>query len=152
MAAMPSAMAGVLASSLMEGSSVAHEGVDLRREDVEIEFVAREGFAAAGDRVGVVVLDTRMDDDLLDKGLVNELVNRVQVARKEIGLEFTDRIKVSLVGNARVHAVVQRFKGAIAAEVLAIEVSADVPIKGGYDREVEVEGHAVRLGVARAAA
>jgi isoleucyl-tRNA synthetase len=150
MAAMPSATAGVLASSLMEGNAVAHEGVELRREDVEIEFVAREGFAAAGDRVGVVVLDTRMDAELLDKGLVNELVNRVQVARKEMGLEFTDRVHVSLVGNARVQGVVRRFREAIAAEVLAIEVSADMPIAGGYDREVEVEGEAVRLGVVRA--
>ena len=46
------------------------EGVGLRREDVEIEFVAKEGFAAAGDRVGVVVLDTRIDEDAARQGLL----------------------------------------------------------------------------------
>src|SRR5262249_19734818 len=98
MGALTSAHAGSLAGSLVGGQGVVFEGVALRREDVEIEFVAKEGFAAAGDRAGVVVLDTRLDADLLDKGLRNELVNRVQMARKELGLDFTDRVRLHLVG------------------------------------------------------
>ncbi len=151
MAAMPSAKAGELASALMEGQSTTVDGVELKREDVEIEFVAREGFAAAGDRVGVVVLDTRLDADLLDRGLVNELVNRVQAARKDLGLEYADRIRVSIVGGERVRAVVTRFRESIAAEVLAIDVSPDNPVVGGYDRTVDVDGEPVRVGVVRAA-
>ncbi len=149
MATLPSAWAGELASSLLDGESVTLEGVELKREDVEIEFVAKEGFAAAGDRVGVVVLDTRIDADLLDRGLVNELVNRVQAARKELGLGYADRILVSIVGSERVRAVVNRFRESIAAEVLAIDVSADKPVLGGYDREVDVDGETVRIGVTR---
>jgi isoleucyl-tRNA synthetase len=128
------------------------EGVELKRDDVEIEFIAKEGFAAAGDRAGVVVLDTRIDADLLDRGLVNELVNRVQAARKDMGLEYADRILVSIVGGGhmggeRLCAVVNRFKDYIAAEVLAIDVSADNPVLGGYDRHVDVDGEPVRVGV-----
>ena len=149
MAAMPSARAGELASSLMDGAAVTLEGVDLKREDVEIEFIAKEGFAAAGDRVGVVVLDTRIDAELLDRGLLSELVNRVQAARKELGLGYADRILVSIVGGERVRAVVTRFKESIAAEVLAIDVSADNPVLGGYDRDVDVDGETVRIGVVR---
>jgi isoleucyl-tRNA synthetase len=152
MGTLPSARAATLAASLMEGAQVVFDGVDLRREDVEIEFVAKEGFAAAGDRAGVVVLDTRVDAELLDKGFVNELVNRVQVARKEMGLEFTDRVRLSILGSARVGEIVRRFKDTIAAEVLAIEVSADTPVTGGYEREVDVEGEKVGLGVVRAPA
>ena len=149
MAAMASARAGELASALMEGQLSTVDGVELKREDVEIEFVAREGFAAAGDRVGVVVLDTRLDADLLDRGLVNELVNRVQAARKDLGLEYADRIRVSIVGGERVRAVVTKFRESIAAEVLAIDVSADNPVVGGYDRHVDVDGESVRVGVVR---
>jgi isoleucyl-tRNA synthetase len=150
MGAMPSATAGVLASALMGGDSTTLEGVELKREDVEIEFVAKEGFAAAGDRVGVVVLDTRVDDALLDRGLVNELVNRIQTARRELGLEYTDRIRVSIVGGERMTAVVAGARDAIASEVLAVDVSPLTPVVGGYDRDVDVDGEPVRLGVARA--
>lgn len=152
MATMASARAGGLASALMDGQSVALEGVDLKREDVEIEFAAKEGFAAAGDRVGVVVLDTRIDAALLDRGLVNELVNRVQAARKEMGLEYADRVRISILGSERVRVVVDAFSEYIAAEVLAISVSADTPVLGGYDRDVDVDGEPVRIGVARTSA
>jgi isoleucyl-tRNA synthetase len=149
MGAMPSAKAGELASVLMAGQVTTLDGVELKREDVEIEFVAREGFAAAGDRVGVVVLDTRLDAALLDRGLVNEFVNRVQVARRELGLEYTDRIRVSILGSERVCAVVGSAREAIAGEVLALDVSPVEPVLGGYDREIDVDGEAIRLGVAR---
>jgi isoleucyl-tRNA synthetase len=152
MGVMPSARAGELASALMAGQSVALDGVELGREDVEIEFAAKEGFAAAGDRVGVVVLDTRIDAALLDRGLQNELVNRVQVARKELGLEYTDRIRVSIVGSERVRAVVARGKSAIEAEVLAVDLSSETPVTGGYDRQLDIDGEVVRVGVARAEA
>jgi isoleucyl-tRNA synthetase len=149
MASMPSALAGDVASTLMGGRSVTLDGVrvELSREDVEIEFVAKEGFAAAGDRVGVVVLDTRIDGALLDRGLLNELVNRVQAARKELGLEYTDRIRVSLLGSARVRAVVTDGKDLLEREVLALHVSTDAPVLGGYDQEVDVDGETVRVGV-----
>jgi isoleucyl-tRNA synthetase len=150
MAAMVSAKAGDLAAALMDGQSVTLEGIELKREDVEIEFAAKDGFAAAGDRVGVVVLDTRIDAELLDRGLVNELVNRVQAARKEMGLEYADRIRVSIIGSDRLRVVVTKFGEYIAAEVLAIGVSADKPVLGGYDREMDVDGETVRVGVARA--
>src|ERR1019366_8050971 len=150
MGAMPSARAGELASALMAGETPTLDGVELKREDVEIEFVAKEGFAAAGDRVGVVVLDTRIDAALLDRGLVNEFVNRIQVARKELALEYTDRIRVSIVGSDRVSAIVTGAGDAIASEVLAVEVSPRTPVLGGYDREIDVDGEPVRLGVALA--
>jgi isoleucyl-tRNA synthetase len=150
MAAMPSVTAQELASSLMGGRAVTLDGVELGREDVEIEFAAKEGFAAAGDRVGVVVLDTRIDATLLDRGFVNELVNRIQNARKEMGLEYTDRIRVSILGSDRVRRVVSEASKAIEAEVLAIEVSPIEPVSGGYERELDVDGEPVRFGIARA--
>ncbi len=74
------------------------EGVELARDDVEMTFEPKAGFAAAGDRVGSVVLDTRLDDELRDLGLVRELQYRIQTMRKEARLEYTDRIRVSVLG------------------------------------------------------
>ncbi len=152
MAAMPSTAAGELASKVMAGQPMTLEGIELGREDVEIEFIAREGFAAAGDRVGVVVLDTRVDSALLDRGLLNELVNRLQAARKDLGLEYTDRIRVSLLGSDRLRTIVMQGKDILEREVLAVDVSTDAPVLGGYDHEVDVDGEVVRVGVARSSA
>jgi isoleucyl-tRNA synthetase len=70
MGALSSADAGVFAAKLMESGKETFGGIELERADVEIEFVSKDGFAAAGDRGGVVVLETTLDDELREKGLV----------------------------------------------------------------------------------
>jgi isoleucyl-tRNA synthetase len=150
MGTLPSKDAGALAAKLMAGASATLAGVELRRDDIEVEFIAKEGFAAAGDRAGVVVLDTRMDDALRDRGLLRELQYRVQTLRKELGLEYTDRIRVAVVGNARVKQVVETYRDGLAAEVLAVEVSSSEPGERMEVRDLDVDGEAVRIGIARA--
>jgi isoleucyl-tRNA synthetase len=150
MAGLASGEAAAAAARLMAGATVTFDAIDLTQGDVEIEFVAKEGFAAAGDRAGVVVLDTRLDDALRDRGLVSELVNRVQAIRKDMSLEYTDRIRVWLAGSERMQAVVKKHGDDIGAEVLAVEVSTAAASPSGDIREIEVEGEAVRIIVSRA--
>ncbi len=175
MSQLSSSEAGAIASRIMAGEAVHLAGVDLRRDDVEVEFVAKEGFAAAGDRTGVVVLDTRMDDELRELGFMRELQNRVQNLRKELGLEYTDRIRLWIAGSERVAGIVEKYRAELAGEVLATSVVTAVGSKqeapadasgagasgasaasgapaGGWARvvDVEVEGESARLAVARA--
>jgi isoleucyl-tRNA synthetase len=155
MGALGSREAGALASTVLAGGAVTLEGVELRRDDVEVELVAKPGFAAAGDRIGVVLLDTQIDDELRDLGFVREIVNRVQTMRKELGLEYTDRIRLGVVGGERVRSVVDRHKDAIAREVLAQGVRTESlgasGSSGSYAlaRDVDVDGEAVRLEIER---
>jgi isoleucyl-tRNA synthetase len=123
-------------------------GVTLNREDVEVTFTTKEGFVAAGDRVGVVVLETAMDDELLQLGFLRELQSRVQTVRKERGLEYTDRIRLTCSGGARTKDVIARYGSELAEEVLATSVAfADAPPQGANAVEVEVEGETVHLVV-----
>jgi isoleucyl-tRNA synthetase len=133
------------------------EGVNITRDDVEMTFEPKPGFAAATDRVGSVFLDVTLDDELRDLGLVRELQYRIQAMRKDLGLEYTDRIHVSVVGGVRVARIVEEYRAVLAAEVLAVDVSTrplpnvtlhDHP-DGAEVRELDVEGETVRLGLAR---
>ncbi len=151
MGTMPPADAQALVATLLADGKANVHGVDVDREDVEVAFDAKEGYAAAGDRVGVVVLDTRLDDALRDLGYLRELLNRIQTARKEMGLDFVDRIHVHVDGTDRTKRVVAANEKMIASECLAVGISFD----GGTSdasaaREVDVEGDAVRLTVTRA--
>ncbi len=150
MGAMSSKDAGALASRLMVGGTATLDGVELSRDDIEVEFVAKEGFAAAGDRAGVVVLDTRLDDGLRDRGLVRELQYRIQALRKELALEYTDRIRVTVLGSERIRRVLDEYRDLLAAEVLAVEVSTTQSAAGTELRELDVEGESVRVGIVKA--
>jgi isoleucyl-tRNA synthetase len=120
------------------------------RDDVEMSFEPAPGVAAAADRVGSVFLDTQLDDELRDLGLLRELQNRIQTIRKEMDLEFTDRIRVWVAGSDRVRAIVEAYRETLAPEVLAVEVLTTKPDAGVETREADVEGEAVGIGVARA--
>ena len=150
MAAMSSADAATFAAALMEAGKASLGGIDLERADVEVEFVSKEGFAAAGDRAGVVVLETTLDDELRDLGFARELQNRVQTMRKEIGLEYTDRIALGVMGDDYVRSIVARDKGRLEAEVLATSVLVGAMPSDALTRDVDVDGHAVTLGMIRA--
>jgi isoleucyl-tRNA synthetase len=153
MSGLSSADAATFASRLMEGEIVTVDGIDLRRDEVELEFVARDGFAAAGDRVGVVLLDTQIDQALRDQGLLRELLNRLQALRKEMGLEYTDRIRVFIEGSERVRGLVDKEREGLASEVLAVEVSTTLPpgaLPAAEVHEIEVEGERARVAIVRA--
>jgi isoleucyl-tRNA synthetase len=146
MTAMSPADAQALVAALLANGKATLQGVELDREDVEVAFDALEGYAAAGDRVGVVVLDTRLDDTLRDLGYLRELLNRVQTARKEMGLDFVDRIRLSIAGTDRTRRVVEANLESIASESLATSVKyADDA--GADARDVDVEGDAVRFAI-----
>jgi isoleucyl-tRNA synthetase len=148
MAALSSADAGTFAAKLMETGKETLGGIELERADVEIEFVSKEGFAAAGERVGVVVLETTLDDELREKGFVRELVSLIQARRKHDNLDFVARIRLAIEGSDRVKRIVTESDAFIKAEVLAVEVTTS--LTAGPEWMIEdlvVDGEPVKLGM-----
>jgi isoleucyl-tRNA synthetase len=124
--------------------------IDIVADDVEVSFEPKTGIAAAADRVGSVFFDTTLDEELLDLGLLREIQSRVQAFRKEMGLEYTDRILLSVLGGERVSRVVNAHCDALAIEVLAARISTEQHFPGADVREVAIDGEGVWLGIARA--
>jgi isoleucyl-tRNA synthetase len=149
MAGLSSDAAAHIVTELFAGATVAVDGVDLSRDDVEIAFVTKDGFAAAGDRVGVVVLDSRLDDELLELGTVREVQNRIQGARKRLALDYADRIHVRFRAEDAVAGVIARHEEALSREALALSI-ARVDEGEGEPLVESIDGHELRLWVTKA--
>ncbi|MDB4992755.1 MAG: Isoleucyl-tRNA synthetase, partial [Myxococcaceae bacterium] len=140
-------------AELGKTGSVIVAGVTLTQEDVEIGMTTKDGFAAAGDRrYGVVVLESTLDDELKERGFVRELQNRVQSARKDMELEYADRVRVRIEGSDRVQAIMNAHKDAMGKEVLAVEVLVGPLLEAMTEgtKEHDVDGEKVRIEVVRA--
>jgi isoleucyl-tRNA synthetase len=146
MAKLAPEQAAALNAQLLSDGKITVDGVELLPEDVEVAFTTKEGFAAAGDRVGVVALETALDDHLRELGFLRELQSRVQAMRKDMGLEFTDRIVLGLSGGPRLSGVLAKYKDDLAREVLATAIE---PSHSGDEREVDVEGESVKMSMLR---
>lgn len=96
--------------------------VSLSAEEVLVQVVAKEGFAAAGSSVGVVVLDTKVDDALREEGRFREVLARVQGLRKDLALDFAARIELSLRGAPELLKALESRLDLLKSEALAEEV------------------------------
>ena len=99
--------------SLVDGAPVA-AGVDAAAEgEYELQLVAAdaEHSRAAARRQGVVVLDTEVTPELAAEGLARDVVRVVQQARRDAGLDVSDRIVVSVSAAGEVRAAVDGVPG-----------------------------------------
>ena len=127
------------------------EQLELGPEEIAVSLEAREGFAAAAGAAGVVVLHTALSDALIEEGLFREVLNRVQTFRKELDLEYTGRIRLTLDGADRLLSAVRPRAEALGRETLAVEIQIGAPPPAGaHVHEATIEGEPLRLGLLRA--
>ena len=71
--------------------------INLGLSDVEISSKDIEGWLVANEGSITVALDVTITEDLKREGIARELINRIQNTRKDIGLEVTDKIKLTVL-------------------------------------------------------
>src|SRR6185436_8974041 len=139
------------AAALREGRTVgiALDGHDheLAADDLLVGLQPLEGFQVEREGGHAVALDLAMDEALKREGWAREVVRAVQNARKDAGLEVSDRIALTLGGDPELVAVAEEFEGLVADEVLA--TSVDFGGNGG-SFSATVDGRTLSVGVARA--
>ncbi|WP_199438970.1 isoleucine--tRNA ligase [Umezawaea beigongshangensis] len=135
-----------------ESGAVEAAGVELLPGEYEQRLVATDPAATAAlpGGGGLVVLDTAVTPELAAEGVARDLVRVVQQARKDAGLDVSDRIALTLQLPAEVAEAVRTFENFVAGETLADEVThAEVGDGTGSDGVVG-DGAKVRVLVERA--
>ncbi|MFY1687315.1 isoleucine--tRNA ligase [Plantactinospora sp. WMMB782] len=99
-------------------------GVRLEPGEYELKLVPAdaEHSAPLPGAEGVVVLDTTVTPELAAEGLARDVVRVVQQARRDAGLDVSDRVEVRLAAGAEVVAAVGAYRDFVAREVLADSV------------------------------
>jgi isoleucyl-tRNA synthetase len=132
--------------------------VALTAEEVEVRLQAKPGWAAANDKGVVVVLATELTPELVEEGLARDLVRAIQDQRKEMGLEFTDRIAVAIqTENEELRRAANNWTDYIKNEVLSVQFgceSSGIPVAigaldGSHPINVSVSGIEARLFIQR---
>jgi isoleucyl-tRNA synthetase len=135
--ALDDADGAAIASAVARGEQFAidvqGETIMLGEEDVLIETSAAEGYACGEDGGYLTALDTSLNDELVREGVARELIRTVQEARKQAGLEVSDRIVLGVSGSQGVEAALLEYRDYLMAETLATAWQVDQ--KGPMYRE-----------------
>jgi isoleucyl-tRNA synthetase len=144
-----------VAAAVREGRAVAVsvDGHDHELEpgDLLLAMKPFEGYQVEREGSHAVALELALDDELRAEGWAREIVHSVQAARREAGLEVSDRITLSLEGDGELLAAAQAHQPYIAGETLAVEVGYEGDGRGGGSTSsVWIDGRELRVRLARA--
>jgi isoleucyl-tRNA synthetase len=134
-----------------DGAAVAG-GIALEPGEYTLELVAGEGTRATAvlPGEGYVALDTAVTPELAAEGVARDVIRGVASARRDAGLDVSDRIRLVLEPSTdEVRAAVESHRDFVAGETLA--TSLEFGEAGAEASEAEVaDGASVRIGVTRA--
>ena len=102
------AMAKLKAEGALKLDNISDEVV-LCEEDLLISMAQKEGYVSDSDGGVTVVLDTNLTPELIEEGMVREIISKLQTMRKEADFEVTDRIHVTYSGSDKVGEIFEKY-------------------------------------------
>jgi isoleucyl-tRNA synthetase len=130
-AAVAATDAAALAASLKASGTatvvVDGEDIDVSADEVLLSERPREGWSVVNEQGETVALDLEVTPELKRAGLAREVVRTLQEARKNAGLEVSDRITVWLTATGELADALAKHADEIGREVLAVTVNQTPP-------------------------
>jgi isoleucyl-tRNA synthetase len=120
----------------------------LAADEVSLVMEPLAGYQVASEAGHAVGLALELDDELRAEGLAREVVHAVQNARKQAGLEVSDRIELRLGGDQQLLAAARAHESYVAGETLATSIAYS-GADGAADRAT-IEGRELEIGISRA--
>jgi isoleucyl-tRNA synthetase len=139
-------VAAAIESGREIGVSIEGHDHTLGADDVSLVMEPLEGYEVEAEAGHAVALALGLDDELRREGLAREIVHAVQNARKEAGLDVSDRIALSLDGDAELLEAARAHEPYVSGETLATSVAYGSDGKGSA---TSIEGRELLIGVER---
>ena len=109
---------------VLQGEKVIVDGTELLLGEYDLAMTAAgvsDDFRVGITSSGFVLLDTKVSPELEREGAARDAIRQIQQARKDAGLDVSDRISLLLTADAESAAALTEHSDLIAAEVLATE-------------------------------
>ena len=126
-----------LVKTLRSQQSATLETFEIDLGDLVITEVPKSGWMVASHDGESVALDLTLTPELIEAGVVREVIRFIQERRKSDGLDISDRITVTYNAQPQVLAAISAQDSHICGEVLATSLTCDESIKLG-DNELGI--------------
>ena len=118
--------------------------IELDNEDIEVRLSANEGWAAAQGKSAVAVLSTELTPELIREGMARDVVRLVQDRRKELQLNFTDRIELAITTDEALEQAIKENAEYIKSETLSTILTFSA-IAGADGAERQIGDHELTI-------
>jgi isoleucyl-tRNA synthetase len=142
----PQHVADALRGERRIGINVDGHEHELEPDEVTLAMEAVEGYEVEVEAGRAVALSLELDDELRREGLAREIVHAIQNARKQAGLDVSDRISLALGGDRTLLDAARAHEDYVTGETLAVSISYDGAEAGAA---ATIEGRELRISVER---
>ncbi len=126
------------------GVNIAGAEHTLDPDDFTLVMQPLDGYEVEAESGRAVALALELDEELIREGLAREIVHAVQNARKQAGLDVSDRISLTLGGDEGLVEAARRHEDYIAGETLATSVAYD---GAGLGLAASIDGRELGIGI-----
>ncbi len=102
------------------------ETVEIDEELLDIRIDSKEGYNISMENNLFVILDTNLDEELINEGYAREFISKVQQMRKNNGYEMMDNIEIYYNGPEEIEKAVEIYEDYIKKETLAVKIINEV--------------------------
>src|SRR6478609_3345318 len=141
----PVHVAKVMADGGQIGIHINGDEHTISPDEVGLALQPLDGYEVEAEAGHAVALQLELDDELRREGIAREIVHAVQIARKEAGLEITDRIELALGGDEDLLDAARAHEGYLSGEVLATSVAYEA----GDGTGATIDGRELTIAVSR---
>ena len=120
----------------------------LNREDLLIESESVEGFTSGSDDGITVGIHIELNEELIQEGIVRDLIRQVQMMRKEAGFAVEDRIKIFGEVGDNCGIALEKFKDYFFNETLTVNWDKKIN-SGEYQTTFKLRDEEITLGIQR---
>jgi isoleucyl-tRNA synthetase len=123
------------------------ESFTAAEEHVQVNIAAKEGFTVNMENNVFAILDTTLNDVLIQEGFAREMISRVQQLRKNHDFDMMDNIKIVYHADAEFAAGIEAFGDYVKSETLALELVKADEATGVNGQVYSLNDHDVTLSV-----
>jgi isoleucyl-tRNA synthetase len=121
-------------------------GMEFSKEDFTVTHVSPEGTHVAADAFNWISLDTRITPELEREGMMRDILRKLQMTRRDVGLEIEDRCAVVYhAGHETLARVMNEWRDTIMEELLCTRLEEGDPGEGAVVVKIGAMEMRVRL-------
>ena len=138
----------IVLDQVLSNMQVEFHGMKLPADAFDVKTVPTPGYVSArGNHVEEVFLNLTIDSDLVLEGLAREVIRRIQVMRKEMDLDYDEKIDTGIhTDSADLTNSVESFRTKIMEETLSSKLSI---VNTETGREWDIDGSRIWIEIKR---
>ncbi|MFQ6674322.1 MAG: DUF5915 domain-containing protein, partial [Fidelibacterota bacterium] len=126
------------------------ERYELFEDEIIVKEVPMDGKSAVTDGQLTVAVSTELTEDLVQEGIVRDMIRHVQNMRREADFNVEDRIAVTCDAAGKMASALQTFQDYFCNEVLAVDLKTGSGA-GEYSKEISIQGEKIVFGISKTA-